>query len=303
MEPARSRPPAPSSSYDQPTLSRLGQPTVLVIDDEESMRYSLARGLRREGFTCVTSETGRAGVDRFMDGGIDAVLTDVRLPDLSGIDIVSVLGEINPDVPVIVMTGYGTMDTALEVMRRGAVDFVAKPLVVEDVIRTISRAIEERRSKHENRRLRAIVERTMSPEKFRAVQDELAARDVSATHNVPPTHINRAISQNGYSASPSQGTDAQTPTRREVDAKITERTFRAAMPVTPSGQPWPLRDAVRLFETAYVKDLLRRAEGNIAAASRLAGISRPNFHKKLKNLDVDAQPFKDAAKRGRSQSM
>ena len=292
MEPARSHPPASRTGLSPSNLAPgHEQPTVLVIDDEESMRYSLARGLRREGFSCVTTETGRAGVDRFMEGGIDAVLTDVRLPDLSGIDIVSVLGEIRADVPVIVMTGYGTMDTALEVMRRGAVDFVAKPLVVEDVIRTISRAIAERRSKHENRRLRAIVERTMSPEKFGAVQKELAARDVTPT--VRPT----------APASENDDSHLDGSRRGEIDAAVTEASFRAAMPATPSGQPWPLREAVRLFETAYVKDLLMRAEGNIAAASRLAGISRPNFHKKLKNLGVDAQPFKDAAKRGRSQSL
>ena len=67
----------------------------------------------------------------------------------------------------------------------------------------------------------------------------------------------------------------------------------------PDGSPLPLREAVQRFEVAYVRDLLARTGGNVAAAARLAGISRPNFHKKLRVLDVDAERFKQAARRGK----
>ena len=137
-------------------------PRVLVIDDEESLRYALSRGLNRAGYECATVGTGKGGVDAFVGGGYDAVLTDVRLPDLSGLDVVSILTEMDPSVPVVVMTGYGTMDSALDAMRRGAKDFVQKPFVVEDVVRTLQRAVEERRLSRENRRLRALVERRLS---------------------------------------------------------------------------------------------------------------------------------------------
>ena len=70
---------------------------ILVIDDEESLRHALSRGLRRAGFLCDTAATGREGVDRFSGGGYDAVLTDLKLPDLTGLDIVAVLTEIAPD--------------------------------------------------------------------------------------------------------------------------------------------------------------------------------------------------------------
>ena len=87
---------------------------ILVIDDEESMRHAVGRGIHRAGLTSVEVGTGKAGVDAFVAGGFDAVLTDMKLPDLNGLYIVSILTEMAPGVPVFVMTGYGTMITALD---------------------------------------------------------------------------------------------------------------------------------------------------------------------------------------------
>ncbi len=234
------------------------RPRVLVIDDEESMRHALIKGLERAGFRPTASATGRDGVEQFVAGGFDAVLTDIKLPDLSGLDIAAILVEMDASVPVVVMTGYGTMEVALEAMRRGAKDYVQKPFRVEDVARILSRAIEESRLSRENRRLRSLVERRLSPEGFEEVEAELAAlRDV-----------------------------------RRDDGP--DRPVR-----TGSDGPLPLREAQRRFEVKYVEELLAQTGGNVAAAARLAGISRPNFHKKLKTLGVDAHRFKEAARRGR----
>ena len=248
------------------------RPRVLVIDDEESMRHALLRGLSNHGYEAVAVPTGKEGVDRFVSGGFDAVLTDVRLPDLSGLDIVAILTEMDDRVPVVVMTGYGTLDTALDAMRRGARDYVGKPFVVSDVARTLERAIAERRLTRENRRLRALVERRLSPDGYEAVEAELQGLQ----GRTPPT----------------PGT-----TNGQGDA------LRRLAGEGPDGGPMPLREAQRRFEIAYVKDLLSRTGGNVAAAARLAGISRPNFHKKLKTLGVDANEFKQAARRGRLHSL
>ncbi len=233
------------------------RPRVLVIDDEESMRHALMKGLERAGFRTVTAATGRGGVEQFVAGGFDAVLTDVKLPDLSGLDITAILVEMDASVPVVVMTGYGTMEVALEAMRRGARDYVQKPFRVEDVARILTRAVQESRLSRENRRLRALVERRLSPEGFEEVEAELAS-----------------LRSNGGSAKP-QGETAE------------------------DGGPLPLRQAQRRFEVQYVEELLAQTGGNVAAAARLAGISRPNFHKKLKTLGVEAHRFKEAARRGR----
>ena len=234
------------------------RPRILVIDDEESMRHAVSRGLERAGFRCVTAATGRGGVEQFVAGGFDAVLTDVKLPDLSGLDITAILVEMDAAVPVVVMTGYGTMEVALEAMRRGAKDYVQKPFAVEDVARILERAIQESRLSRENRRLRALVERRLSPEGFEEVEAELA-------------HLRGPDGSNG-----APGT-----------------------PAPDDGTPPSLREAQRRFEVQYVQELLVQTGGNVAAAARMAGISRPNFHKKLKTLGIDANRFKDAARRGR----
>jgi DNA-binding NtrC family response regulator len=242
------------------------QGRILVIDDEESIRLGLVKGLTRLGYEAQAVATGREGVDRFTAGGFDAVLTDVRLPDLSGLDVVAILTEMDADVPVVVMTGYGTVETALEALRRGAKDYVQKPFSVDEVGRLLARAIEERRLSHENRRLRALVERRFASGGYEHVEAELASRRPGDAPGAA------AEGRNGAASRPE---------------------------ASGSGGPLPLREAQRQFEIRYVGDLLARTGGNIAAAARLAGISRPNFHKKLRSLGVDSNSFKQAARRGR----
>lgn len=259
------RPCGPTAVSNGPARSR-----ILVIDDEESIRIGLVRGLTRLGFEAEGAATGKEGVDRFTVGGWDAVLTDVRLPDLSGLDVVAILTEMDAEVPVVVMTGYGTLETALEALRRGAKDYVQKPFATDEVARLLRRAIEERRLSRENHRLRALVERRFASGGYEHVDAELAARRPAdaATHG-------------GEAARGSAAPVAGGAALREDDG------------------PLPLREAQRRFETRYVADLLARTGGNVAAAARLAGISRPNFHKKLRSLGVDPNGFKQAARRGR----
>jgi DNA-binding NtrC family response regulator len=225
--------------------------SILVIDDEESLRHALAKALRRAGYVVETAATGGEGADRFTKGAFDAVLTDVRLPDLSGLDVLALCTETRPDVPVIVMTGYGSIEGAMEAMRRGARDFVRKPFRTEEVLDLLSQVIAEPRGARDAR-LRARVERRFSPEGFARVEDALR----------------RGPGEEGSTAPSS------------------------------AGEPLSLKDATRRFEVRYVEDLLARTRGNVAAAARLAGISRPNFHRKLRTLGVDARRFKRAHRRG-----
>jgi DNA-binding NtrC family response regulator len=226
--------------------------SVLVIDDEESLRHSLAKALRRSGYVVETAATGGEGVDRFSKGSFDAVLTDVRLPDLSGLDVLALCTETKPGVPVIVMTGFGTVESALEAMRRGARDFVRKPFKAEEVLDVLDAALSAPTEGDDAARLRVRVERQFAPEGYAKVDDAL-----------------RRMPGEGGAAGGA------------------------------ADEPLSLRDATRRFEVRYVEDLLARTRGNVAAAARLAGISRPNFHRKLRALGVDARRFKRAHRRGR----
>jgi DNA-binding NtrC family response regulator len=235
---------------------------VLVVDDEESLRHALAKSLRRAGYEVETAATGREGVDRFTAGGFHAVVTDVRLPDLSGLDVAALCTEVDPDVAVIVITGYGSVESALEAMRRGARDFVQKPFELADLLAILERETAKVEADRDARRLRAQVERRFAPEAFRGVEDALRRVPADAREGASP-------------AAPPEAAAAP-------DAAL------------------PLDEARRRFEVRYVEELLSRTGGNVAAAARLAGISRPNFHKKLRALGVDPQKFKDAHRRGKN---
>lgn len=262
---------------------RSSKPRVLLVDDEESLRVSVAKGLSRLGFDSVAVGTGKEAVDRFGAGGFDAVLTDVRLPDLSGLDVVAVLTQVDAQVPVVVMTGFSTLETALEAMRRGAKDFVTKPFRVEDVGRVLARAIQERRLADENRRLRGLVERRFAPGEYAQVEAELASRGGG-----------------GGGGGNGKGSQGSAPALGSPPAA---GAGAGGSPAAARGEaPLPLREAQRRFEVAYVGELLAITGGNVAAASRLAGISRPNFHKKLRTLGVDPAGYKQAARRGRQPS-
>jgi len=239
---------------------------ILVVDDEESLRHSLVKHLRRAGYVVESAANGREGVDRFGSGGFDAVVTDVRLPDISGLDIAALCTEIDPDVPVLVMTGYGSVESALEAMRRGARDYLQKPFEIADLLRVLEREIAARGASRD-RKIRAQVERRFAPDGFAAVETEL--------HRMPAGPEDEG---GGAPASdPAAGGGAP-----------------GASP------PVGLREAQRRFEVRYVEDLLARTGGNVAKAARFAGISRPNFHKKLKTLGVDPARFKAAHRRGKS---
>ena len=247
-------------------------PRVLVIDDEESLRHSLRKALKRAGYDVETAATGREGVDLLRAGRFDAVVTDVRLPDLSGLDVVALVTETNPGAPVLVMTGYGTVDTALEAMRRGARDFLTKPFDIADLVQRLGRELARQSPPEDEKRLRVEVERKFAPEGYAHVDDELRRAPAAGA------------------ASDGAGRPGPSPTEAPAAAHDVPGA---------SGDPLALRDAQRQFEIRYVEDLLSRTGGNVAAAARLAGISRPNFHKKLKVLGVDPTRFKDAHRRGR----
>lgn len=235
------------------------------------MRFSLGKSLKRAGYVVETAATGREGIDRFRGGTFDAVLTDVRLPDLSGLDIAALLTEMDADVPVLVMTGYGSVSSALEAMRRGARDYLQKPFEIADVLRVLDREIGRAEASRDARRLRAQVERRFAPDAYVEVESELRR------HPADPTAGDGAAVGSPTSEAPGEG----------------------GMP-SPAEEPLALREAQRRFEVRYVEDLLARTGGNVAGAARLAGISRPNFHKKLKTLGVDPVRFKRAHRRGRS---
>jgi two-component system, OmpR family, phosphate regulon sensor histidine kinase PhoR len=117
---------------------------VLLVDDERRFRETSRRFLRGKGFDVLPAENGRIALDTLSRNSVDLILLDLRMPVMGGEEFLKAARPLYPDIPVIVMTGHGTLDIAVECMKKGAYDFVTKPFELEQLELTMQRAIEKR---------------------------------------------------------------------------------------------------------------------------------------------------------------
>ncbi len=129
--------------------------TILIIDDEKTIRWSLGEALSTSGYETIEAETAQGGIAKFRDASPDLVLLDMKLPDGSGLDVLKTIRGEDPALPVIMMTAYAELETAVEAMKAGAYDFVAKPYSAEKLRVTIANALETQRLKSEIAYLRS----------------------------------------------------------------------------------------------------------------------------------------------------
>lgn len=139
---------------------------VLVVDDEAVIREVLSRGLRLLGMNVVIASSAEEALEQFPAGGFDAVLSDISMPGLTGLDLLRQVKELDPDTPFLLMTGHADIESAREAMRHGAEDYLIKPFALADVELALRRGIEKKRLVELNRayqyRLEEMVEeRTM----------------------------------------------------------------------------------------------------------------------------------------------
>ncbi len=120
------------------------QYTVLIIDDEKNIREGLAAALELEDYTVALASDGKEGLERIQKGDIDLVITDLRMPKISGEQVLAKITAENPGIPVIVLTGHGSIDSAVDAMRNGAYDFLTKPLNLDQLILIVKRALQGR---------------------------------------------------------------------------------------------------------------------------------------------------------------
>jgi len=136
--------------------------SVLIVDDDAAMRQMLLSLLRERGLPAAEAASADLALEKLRESEFGAVLSDVKMPGRSGIDLVGEVRRLRPETPVILMTAFGSIDAAVEAMRAGAYDYVTKPFEPESVLMTIERALERRALEEENRRLRRAVDRTAS---------------------------------------------------------------------------------------------------------------------------------------------
>ena len=133
-------------------------PKMLIIDDEPLMRITLQDSLVGEGYEVVAAETGRKGVDLLRKNQWDIIITDLKLPDLEGIEILKEAKFLNPSTEVILITAYGSIDSAVSAMKEGASDYLTKPFSMDELLLIVKRLLRMRQLEEENILLRKKVE-------------------------------------------------------------------------------------------------------------------------------------------------
>jgi DNA-binding NtrC family response regulator len=156
----------------------IGSPHALVIDDEAVMRDSCREILEKMGFRVRAEENGEAGLGRFSEEAFDLVLLDLKMPGMGGQETLVELVRRDPEAVIVVITGYATVQSAVEAMRTGAYDFLPKPFTPEEFRIVVRRAIERRELLVENRRLRSLAETGASDHGI--VGESAAIREVLA---------------------------------------------------------------------------------------------------------------------------
>ena len=171
---------------------------ILVVDDESAIRYSITKTLQRVGYQVDSAASGEEAIQKMQQQPFDVILTDIRMPGISGVDLLAKVKEQAPDAIVILLTGYASLDTAVESLRLGAHDYLIKPSSSQDIRDSVSRGIERA---HNLKRRRALLD---------AIQnnvEELAHVSDTAANNNGQTTAPAA----GSSAAASGATPISTP--------------------------------------------------------------------------------------------
>ncbi len=140
--------PESDSSYPE------DRPRVLVVDDEKFIRDIIADFLGMEGYIVRTAEDGVSATNELERARYDMVISDLKMPKMGGLDLLREVARAHPDTLTVIMTGFGTVETAIDAMKRGAYDYILKPFKVEEIVHIVQRGLEKRRLSAENLRLR-----------------------------------------------------------------------------------------------------------------------------------------------------
>jgi two-component system response regulator HydG len=134
------------------------RPRILIVDDEPLMRISIGDALKDDAYIVMDTGLGFEGIDIIREGNVDVVITDLRLPDTDGIDVLKQCKRYSPETMVILVTAHGSVDTAVEAMKYGAYDYITKPFSMDKLLLMVERVLRLRALEEENRMLKSQME-------------------------------------------------------------------------------------------------------------------------------------------------
>ena len=133
--------------------------SILIVDDEEIIRESLSFILTKEGYKVKEASNGRVALERIKEESFDLVMTDLEMPEMKGIELLEQVSRYSPETLVVIITAYGSIDTAIAALRQGAMDYILKPVEFDELIVKVKRVLQSRRLTLENKLLRGELHR------------------------------------------------------------------------------------------------------------------------------------------------
>jgi DNA-binding NtrC family response regulator len=138
--------------------------SILIVDDETVVRDSLGKWFEEEGYNVETATTARDALLKLPGQRWDVALVDIKMPGMDGLELQRKIREVDPEILIIIMTGYASVETAVQALKDGAYDYITKPFDPDDLAHLVRKALEHRRTKEENVRLRESLETTQTVE-------------------------------------------------------------------------------------------------------------------------------------------
>ena len=117
---------------------------ILIVDDEENSRIGLSKILAKSGYEVITAENGKQALDTLKQEACSLVITDMKMPEMDGIQLLREIKQYDPDIGVIIVTAYGEVDSYLESMNLGAFEYLNKPIKVDELKKVISKVLEKK---------------------------------------------------------------------------------------------------------------------------------------------------------------
>jgi DNA-binding NtrC family response regulator len=165
---------------------------ILVIDDEKDIRRALEFVLTREGYTVETVSNGLDAVAKIKDENFDLVITDLRMEGMDGFDVLKKTHQTDSSIPVMIMTAYGSIESAVDAMKKGAVDYIVKPFMHEELKLTIKRVLEHSKLSLENKRLRQQLSQQFGCKEIIGISESIS-EVFKTVEKVAPTRANILI--------------------------------------------------------------------------------------------------------------
>lgn len=173
----------------------VSDPKLLIVDDETAILDTLRILLKREGFQVMTADGGKRGLEALEEFRPDFVLTDIRMPGVTGLEILAAAQEMDPDIPVILMTAQASLQSAIQAVNEGAYHYIQKPFANDELVVICRRAAESRKLKVENQQLKREIRRRDATEASRPIGKSRSFQEaVSLAETVAPTDSTLLIS-------------------------------------------------------------------------------------------------------------